>query len=61
MATSTIKNPIPMTFTDDSSALKVVLGYENNQISFAYSKATGRVWLGVFVNGSQVINKQIAP
>lgn len=50
-----------MTFTDDSSALKVVLGYENNQISFAYSKATGRVWLGVFVNGSQVINKQIAP
>lgn len=61
MATSTIKNPIPMTFTDTSSALTVVLGYSDNQISMSYSKQSGRVWLGVIVNGSQVINKQIAP
>lgn len=61
MATSTIKNPIPMTFTDNSSAMSVIIGYDNNQISMSYSKGSGRVWLGVIVNGSQVINKQIAP
>lgn len=61
MATSTIKNPIPMTFTDNDSAVSVIFGYENTQISMSYSKGSGRVWLGVKVNGTQVINKQIAP
>lgn len=59
--TSTIKNPIPVTFTDSSSAITVTFGYDNNQISMSYSKSSGRVWLGVKVNGSSVINKQIAP
>lgn len=59
--TSTIKNPIPITFTDNSSAMSVIFGYDNNQISMSYSKGSGRVWLGVIVNGTQVINKQIAP
>lgn len=59
--TSIIKNPIPMTFTGNDSAVSVMFGYDNNQISISYSKGSGRVWLGVIANGTQVINKQIAP
>ena len=61
MATSTIKNPIPMKFTDSSSAISVMFGYDNNQISISYSKGSGKVWFGVIANGTQVINKQLAP
>ena len=59
--TSIIKNPIPVKFTDNSSAMSVMFGYDNNQISMTYSKGSGKVWFGVMVNGTQVINKQIAP